>query len=67
MKSEVRISDEEHLLLELCRLEFSDEQINRINSLLAVITDWPYFSNLANEHGVAALVWYNLEKYQLHS
>lgn len=67
MKSEVRISDEEHLLPELCRLEFSDEQINRIKSLLAVITDWPYFSNLANEHGVAALVWYNLEKYQLHS
>jgi hypothetical protein len=67
MKSEVRISDEEHLLLELCRLEFSDEQINRVKSLLAVITDWPYFSNLANEHGVAALVWYNLEKYQLHS
>jgi hypothetical protein len=67
MKSEVKISDEEHLLLELCRLEFSDEQINRIKSLLAVITDWPYFSNLANEHGVAALVWYNLEKYQLHS
>jgi hypothetical protein len=67
MKSEVRISDEEHLLLELCRLEFSDEQINRIKSLLAVITDWPYFSNLANEHGVAALVWYNLEKYQFHS
>ena len=67
MKSEVRISDEEHLLLELCRLEFSDEQINRIKSLLAVITDWPYFSNLANEHGVAALVWYNLEKYRLHS
>ena len=67
MKSEVRISDEEHLLLELCRLEFSYEQINRIKSLLAVITYWPYFSNLANEHGVAALVWYNLEKYQLHS
>jgi hypothetical protein len=67
MKSEVRIRDEERLLLELCRLEFSDEQINRIRSLFAVITDWPWFSNLANEHGVAALVWYNLEKYQLHS
>jgi hypothetical protein len=67
MKSEVRIRDEERLLLELCRLEFNDEQINRIRSLFAVITDWPYFSNLANEHGVAALVWYNLEKYQLHS
>lgn len=67
MKREVRISAEEQLLLELCRLEFSDEQINRIKSLLAVITDWPYFSNLANEHGVAALVWYNLEKYQPNS
>ena len=67
MKINVKIRDEERLLLELCRLEFSDEQINRIKSLLAVITDWPYFSNLANEHGVAALVWYNLEKYQLHS
>jgi hypothetical protein len=67
MKSEVRISDEEHLLLELCRLEFSEEQINRIRSLLTVITDWPYFSNLANEHGVAALVWHNLEKYQFYS
>jgi hypothetical protein len=67
MKSEVRIRDEERLLLELCRLEFSDEQINRIRSLIAVITDWPYFSNLANEHGVVALVWYNLEKFQLHS
>jgi len=35
--------------------EFSDEQINRIRSLLPAITDWSYFSNLANEHGVAAL------------
>jgi hypothetical protein len=67
MKSDVRIRDEERLLLALCRLEFSDEQINRISSLLAVITDWPYFSNLANEHGIAALVWNNLEKHQLHS
>jgi hypothetical protein len=67
MKINVKIRDEERLLLELCRLEFSDEQINRIRSLLPAITDWSYFSNLANEHGVAALVWYNLEKHQLHS
>ena len=67
MKSEVTIRDEENLLLRLCRLEFSDEQINKIRSLIAVVTDWNYFRNLANEHGVAALVWTNLEKYQLYS
>jgi hypothetical protein len=67
MKSEIRIRDEENLLLGLCRLEFSNEQINKIRSLITLITDWNYFSNLANEHGVAALVWNNLEKYQLHS
>jgi hypothetical protein len=67
MKSEVKIRDEESLLLELCRLEFSNEQLKRIRSLIPVVTDWNYFRNLANEHGVAALVWNNLEKYQLHS
>lgn len=63
MKSEVRISDEESLLLGLCRLEFSDEHLNRIRSLISVITDWNYFMNLATEHGVAALVGNNLKKF----
>jgi hypothetical protein len=67
MKNEVRIRDEESLLLRLCRLEFSNEQLSRIMSLIPAITDWNYFRNLANEHGVAALVWNNLEKYQFHS
>ena len=67
MKSEVRLRDEEYLLLELCRLEFNNQRLNRIRSLVAVINDWNYFMNLANEHGVAALVWHNLEKFQLHS
>ena len=67
MKSEVRLRDEEYLLLELCRLEFNNQRLNRIRSLVAVINDWNYFMNLANEHGVAALVWHNLEKLQLHS
>jgi hypothetical protein len=67
MKSEARIRDEEYLLLELCRLEFSDAKINRIRSLISAITDWNYFRNLANEHGVSALVWNNLEKYHLSS
>jgi len=59
--------DEEILLLELCRLEFTQEQINRINSLIPVITDWKYFTDLTNDHGVSALVWHNLEKNQLNS
>ena len=67
MKNEERIKDEGYLLLELCRLEFSDKQINKIRSLISAITDWNYFRNLANEHGVSALVWNNLEKHQLHS
>jgi Uncharacterised nucleotidyltransferase len=67
MKSEAKIRNEELLLLELCRLEFTSEQKDRIRSLIAVVTDWNYFRNLANEHGVAALVWHNLEKTGLHS
>lgn len=67
MKNEVRIRDEENLLLRLCRLEFSNEEITSIRSIIAAITEWNYFRKLANEHGVAALVWNNLEKYQLLS
>jgi hypothetical protein len=67
MKNKIKIRDEESLLLELCRLEFSEEQLHRIRSIIPTITDWNYFRNLANEHGVSALVWNNLEKYQLHS
>ena len=67
MNSEVKIRDEEILLLGLCRLEFSDEHIKKIRSLTAVVTDWNYFSSLSNAHGVAALVYHNLEKYRLLS
>ena len=65
MNTEVKIRDEEILLLELCRLGFSDEQIKKIRSLSEALSDWNYFSSLANAHGVAALVWHNLEKQQL--
>lgn len=67
MKTEVKIRDEESLLLELCRLEFRDEHIKKIRSLTAIVRDWNYFRRLANAHGVAALVWYNLERHQLLS
>lgn len=65
MNSEVKIRDEEILLLGLCRLEFSDEHIKKIRSLTAIVADWNYFNSLANAHGVAALVYNNLEKHRL--
>jgi hypothetical protein len=67
MKSELKIRSEEKLLLGLCQLEFSDENLQKIKSLIADVSDWNYFRNLANLHGVAALVWHNLEKHNLHS
>ena len=67
MKTEVKIRDEERLLLELCRLEFSDEHLKKIGSLTGIVRDWNYFSTLANVHGVAALAWHNLERHPLLS
>lgn len=67
MKSEIKIRDEENLLLGLCRLEFSEENLNKIKSLVAAVRDWDYFSRLANIHGVAALIEHNLEKYNFLS
>jgi hypothetical protein len=65
MKSEIKIRDEEILLLGLCRLEFSDEHIEKLRALIGLISDWNYFSSLANSHGVSALVYHNLEKHCL--
>lgn len=67
MKNEVKIRDEENLLVELCRLEFTEENLEKIKSLTAVIGNWNYFIKLANAHGVTALVWHNLEKQNLLS
>jgi hypothetical protein len=65
MNIEVKIKDEELLLLALCRLNFSAEYIDNIKTLTAAVSDWKYFSSLANAHGIAALVYHNLEKHQL--
>jgi hypothetical protein len=67
MKNEVNIGHEEKLLLALCRLEFTDENLNKIRSLISEVRDWNYFRTLANSHGVSALIWYNLEKHSLLS
>jgi len=65
MNNKFNITDEELLLLELCRLEFSDLQLQKIRAIIPCINDWGRFSLLATAHGVAALVWHNLEKFNL--
>jgi hypothetical protein len=56
------ISNEESLLIGLCRLEFSSEQAGKLRTLVSGIKKWKYLADLANAHGVAALVYHNLEK-----
>ncbi|MGQ9619633.1 MAG: nucleotidyltransferase domain-containing protein [Bacteroidales bacterium] len=58
----VEISDEEILLLGLCRFSFSEELKRNITTLVSGVKDWKYFTGLASEHGVSALVWSNLQK-----
>jgi hypothetical protein len=65
MTSKLLIKDEELLLVNLCRLEFSDENLNELESLTTKIKDWTYFRNLANAHGVSALVCHNLVRHHL--
>ena len=62
MNSNIDISNEESLLIGLCRLEFSSEQAGKLRSLVSGIKDWKYLADLANEHGVAALAYHNLER-----
>ena len=65
MTGKQQIRDEENLLVCLCRLEFSIDNLKEIKSLLTKIRDWNYFKNLANSHGVSALVCHNLEIHHL--
>jgi len=62
MKSDLNIRDEEILLLGLCRLSFGVELKVMLSALAETVTDWNYFFTMANAHGVAALVYHNLEK-----
>jgi hypothetical protein len=55
------ISDEEILLLGLCRLNFSEEYSDRLLKIASRIKGWDYFLSLASLHGVASLVSRNLE------
>src|SRR5450759_3085443 len=65
MTTRLSISDEEIVLIGLCRLEFSEDQVIKIRTLLSSVTNWTYFGSMANAHGVAALVYHNFEKLKL--
>jgi hypothetical protein len=67
MIEELEIRNEEILLLGLCRLRFTKELEKRITGLVKGVTDWEYFASLANEHGVVALAFHNLERLGLRS
>ncbi len=59
------ISGEELLLIRMCRLEFNSKQVGIIKKLASDIKDWNYLAELANSHGIAALIYHNLEKFGL--
>jgi hypothetical protein len=65
MNENINISNEEKFLIGLCRLKFTEEQLKKFRDFSSLITDWDLFTGLASSHGVAALVYSNLEKYQL--
>lgn len=62
MNDKLNIRDEELLLLGLCRLDIDDRLKVKLQDLAGKIADWKYFASLAGSHGVAALVYINLEK-----
>jgi hypothetical protein len=62
MSSDLNISSGEKLLIELCRLDFTSEHAEKIKVLASAVTDWKYLAKQANEHGMGALLYHNLEK-----
>jgi len=53
-------SPEEKLLLSICRLEFGENETGNLKLLADEIKDWMQFANLANKHGIIALIAYNV-------
>ena len=60
-----QLTSEEHLLLSLCRLRFTDSQEEEIKEYVTNISDWDSFVKLSNEHGIIALSWHNLSELKL--
>ncbi|HUW93082.1 MAG TPA: nucleotidyltransferase family protein [Bacteroidales bacterium] len=53
------------LLIALSRVDFTPDERRRAEDLCRAVTDWSSFAGLAIRHGVAALVWRNLDDMQL--
>jgi len=62
MRTDLNLKNEELLLCKLCRLSFNDENLPVLRSLTKDIRDWTYFTSLARNHGISALVYSNLTK-----
>jgi hypothetical protein len=60
MERNLEIKNEEILLTHLCRLNFTQEQKQKLREIAEGISSWNYFSLLANKHGISALVYHNL-------
>ncbi|HOP58458.1 MAG TPA: nucleotidyltransferase family protein [Bacteroidales bacterium] len=65
MKNYHDILNEELLLTGLCRTSFNTEQAGMVKKLSQGTVNWDYFCRMASEHGIAALVYHNLEKLSL--
>lgn len=56
----LKLRNEELLLCRLCRMSFDPENIPGLRSMAEKITDWNSFSDLAANHGIAALIYNNM-------
>ncbi|MCD4770448.1 MAG: nucleotidyltransferase family protein [Bacteroidales bacterium] len=63
--NDLKLTTEQELLIGLCRLDLSQEQTGHLKTLSKNLDDWPGFARVANDHGISALVYYNLEKHAL--
>lgn len=53
------------LLIALCRISRSAEQVREIAQIIPTVKEWQTFTRMAGEHGISAMVWHNLERLQL--
>lgn len=62
MNKTKEICPELQFLLSLSRVTFKESDLETVKSKIYSVKDWDYFLKMSNEHGVAALVYHNLDK-----
>ncbi len=65
MNDQANISNEERLLIGLCRLQFNDVQAKQLREIASSVHDWDTFVRLADSHGIAALTYQNMDRFRL--